>query len=230
MQAQTLINAALRSIGVIASGETPSSSEMQDGLEALTMMFRNWFSQNLIVFTSVKENFSLTIGDYEYTIGTGGDFSTDRPYKIEGAFIRDGGNDYPIDCTLNEADFWHTALKTNQSRPKYLFYKPEFPLGKIYLHNAPDSAYSMHLWSQKPLDDLSGLTATTEFPGNYDEVVKWNLAINLAPEFGVEPSQIVYGKAEDSLNKIISLNASLKVKPVSIDVTRTSERWNIMKG
>jgi hypothetical protein len=47
--AQTLIKAALRTIGAIAMGETPTADEMTEGLEALKFMLRHWSNKNIIL-------------------------------------------------------------------------------------------------------------------------------------------------------------------------------------
>ncbi|MBF0119978.1 MAG: hypothetical protein HQK79_14180 [Desulfobacterales bacterium] len=231
MQAQTIIKAALRVAGVIATGETPSNDELQDGLESLNMMLRNWFSDSVNVFTLIKESFTLSSGTAEYTIGTAGTFNTDRPLSINQAFIRDSNYDYELNI-VSGLEYWKIFNKALQGRPEYLMYKPETPLGKVYLFYTPDSNYSLHLVSQKPLDDLSGITSTTEFPSNYDEAMKWNLAMRLMPEYGIAVSPEIVKFASDSYNRITSLNASLQVAPVSFEIDRNSRynRTNIFTG
>lgn len=85
MNARDLITSALRTIGIIASGETPAASEMQDGLSALNMMIKSWSTQNLALFTMKREVFELQAGKGQYTIGIGGDFDTARPMHVLGS-------------------------------------------------------------------------------------------------------------------------------------------------
>ena len=45
--ARTLIDMALKEIGAIAIGETPTADEEQDGLKKLQIMLRHWSSKNI---------------------------------------------------------------------------------------------------------------------------------------------------------------------------------------
>ena len=72
MTAQELIKAAMRLINATADGETPTASEMADGLEALKIMLRSWSSDNLMIYFIEQETLTLT-GASSYTIGSGGD-------------------------------------------------------------------------------------------------------------------------------------------------------------
>ena len=70
--AQTLIKAALRSIGAIATGETPTAAEMADGLESMKLMFRSWSAKNIRLYYTKQETLTMG-GASSYTIGSGGD-------------------------------------------------------------------------------------------------------------------------------------------------------------
>ena len=54
--ANTIIKAALRAIGAIATGETPTDAEMQDGLEALKFMLRTWSDDNIRLYYIITNN------------------------------------------------------------------------------------------------------------------------------------------------------------------------------
>jgi hypothetical protein len=82
--AQELIKAALRVIGVVATGETPTNAELQDGLEAMKIMFRQWAAKGLMVYVSTIDTHTLTAGTKSYTIGSGATINTGRPVSING--------------------------------------------------------------------------------------------------------------------------------------------------
>ena len=124
--AQTLIKAALRSIGAIATGETPTSAELDEGLEALQFMLRNWSSRNIRLFYTETDTVSLG-GSYTYTIGSGGDVDTVRPSAIRGAWTTDG-----IVKIIDEAFYRHLRASDIAGSPvAYLWYNPEYPLGVL---------------------------------------------------------------------------------------------------
>ena len=49
------INRALRLLGVLAEGETPSASESQDALMALNQMIDSWNTERLSVFSTIDQ-------------------------------------------------------------------------------------------------------------------------------------------------------------------------------
>jgi hypothetical protein len=217
--AQTIIKAALRSIGAIASGETPTTDELNDGLESMKMMFRHWSSQNIRLYFTTMESFALT-GAASYTIGSGGTFNTVRPTSIRGASVEDTNGSELVLNIIDEKRF-------RDGYDDYLFYSPEYPLGKIY---TSESTGTLNLYSLKPLTDPTLITSTIAFPPEYDEAIKYGLALRLAPEYGKEPSPLVAALAQASLNSLETKNFSIQMNAVKPELIKTVSRWNINEG
>jgi hypothetical protein len=51
------INAALRLIGQLAEGETPSAATSQDALAAMNQMIDSWNTDRLLVYTQRRKSF-----------------------------------------------------------------------------------------------------------------------------------------------------------------------------
>ena len=87
--AQTIINRALRLIGAIEAGETPTSDESADALEALNAMIESWQTERLFVYALVDTSFSMVAGDGSYTVGPSGNFNLTpgcvEPIKVRGS-------------------------------------------------------------------------------------------------------------------------------------------------
>jgi len=229
MTARTLIKAALRAIGVIASGETPSASEMADGLEALQIMLRGWGAERIMVYTTTNEHFTLTANDGDYTIGSGGDFNTTRPTRISGAFVRGSGVDVPLKI-IGEAEYRAIGTKDAGGTPGQLYYNPAYPLGLIYLYPVPSSALVLYLDNLRPLTEPTTLTDSISFPLEYDEAIKFNLAVRMAPEFGVSVPPEVAAIAMTAKDKIQALNAALQLEPVRLDILDATRKYHINHG
>ncbi len=60
MTVQQLINAALRTLGVIASGESPSAEESSDGMTALNGIIESWTALGLPIYQITRETFALS--------------------------------------------------------------------------------------------------------------------------------------------------------------------------
>jgi len=71
MTPRSLIESALRAIGTLATGESPTDAQMQDGMELFNLMLDSWSAEGLLPDDMVQTNFSLTASRVNYTIGDG---------------------------------------------------------------------------------------------------------------------------------------------------------------
>jgi len=204
--AQTLIKASLRVIGVIGTGETPTAEELTDGLQALQFMLRHWADKNIRIYYTVESSISLT-GAESYTIGTGGDINTSRPAGIRRVFSKDEDG-YEDEMTFR--------------------YNGGYPLGTIYVDK--NIIGTMYVESFKQFTEPTVITSTISFPPGYDEAIKWNLAIRLAPEYGKEISSVVASLALSSLNDLESRNFNDQLRPVKVEVIKIVKPFDITYG
>ena len=203
---QTIIKASLRLIGVIATGETPTDDELQDAREALNMMLGSWSAKRLLIPYRTEESFALVASTNPYTIATGATFNTARPVRIESGFIRDSnGNDTPIKIITRDQYNAH-VLKTTTGRPYELFYEDTYPTGTVFLYYSPDEIYTLFINSWKALTQLPLLTTEISMPDEYLRALKFNLAVEVAPEFGRSVPIEVAAIAKDSFDTISDLN------------------------
>lgn len=200
--AAQIINRALRLIGVLASGETPSANEQSDALMALNAMLDAWRNESLMVYALRDETLTLT-GASSYTIGTGGNLNTTRPVKIEGAYQRVSNIDYPIHIA-DKREYDRIADKTTQSQiTDWLYYEPSYPLGKLFMYPVPTSGV-LHIATWVPLTSFAA-SDTVALPPGYEELITYQLAPRLAPEYGKQvPVEILaIGKAaKDDIKRV----------------------------
>ncbi len=212
-------------MGVISEGQTPTAEMMQDAITALNVMVESWSAMGLVQYAPTREDFTLVVGDNTYSIGTGagaGNFDTLRPIRILNCYVRDiTGTDYPVE-EMGADEYNDLSFKTDAGRPNKLWYNPTYPLGTIFLYPTPDAIETLHIDSEKPLADMTVLTATVNLPSEYLAPLKWCLAETLAPEYPHAVASpgfaVVVNLAEKSFNTIISLNAANKLEPVRLDV------------
>ena len=77
------INRALRLLGILAEGETPSASMSQDALIALNQMIDSWNTERLMVYSTIDQIFTWPAGFIERTLGPTGDFAGQRPVLLD---------------------------------------------------------------------------------------------------------------------------------------------------
>jgi hypothetical protein len=221
MTVQDIIKASMRNLGVIASGETPSTAELADALSTLQSMLRLWASKQINVFATIDESVTLTGGQASYSWGTSGNITTSRPHEILNAYITDtSGYDAPVDI-IDMYSYNQITSKTTTGRPFEIYYKPSYPLGYIYLYPTPDVSYTLHLNTLKPFTETSSfdlITSTFNFPPNYEEPIISNLAVRLAPQYGKTISAELAAIAGNSYDTLINLNANNQLRAAKLNL------------
>jgi hypothetical protein len=87
------INGALRLIGQLAEGETPSAATSQDALTAMNQMIDSWSTERLAVFSTQDQVFSWLPGFISRTLGPTGDFVGNRPILLDDStYFKDPAN------------------------------------------------------------------------------------------------------------------------------------------
>jgi len=211
-----VIESAFLALGKVS----PKVHEMTAGLIALNDLIASWGADNLLIYTTISENFSLTIAQSSYTIGSGGDFDTARPKRIlDGVYIRDANNqDYEV-IPMTRQYFNQIGLKSESGRPEKIYYEPAFPLGVITFDTAPALAETLYIDSWKPLTEFTTLTQSINLPAEYKRALKFNLALDLFPAFGVAGNNVVdiATQASESKRVVENFNASNKPEESKMD-------------
>ena len=240
MKVSELINSSLRVCRVLQKSEAPTADEMKDSLQALQFMLDAWGADNQMVWSQVEEHFPLMSGQRIYTIGAdaGYDINTVYPYKITGAFVRDGnGVDTGIDILTRTEYQSYNDKMIAVARPQAIYFEPGVasqttPTGTLSVYPIPDGStiYNMYITSQKPL--IAILTSTQDFIllAPYAEAIKYNLALRLWDEYheGTEaiPPHIA-ALAAESKKVIVRNTIEIEIAPMSIPGIRTGI-WNIL--
>lgn len=180
-----LITGAAKLAGVVFKSETLDSDEANDGLTSLNDMIASWGNNTLLIQSRTWESFTVSAAS-SFTIGTGQTLNTTRPTSIVNAFFRSGGIDY----SMNPMDDWEyerIPLKTVGSPfPEWFDYDNAYPYGTIRVYTALSTGAELHLLSEKPVSSFSSLTDTVNLAPGWNRAIRYNLAMEMAPEYGVE--------------------------------------------
>jgi hypothetical protein len=208
--AQDIIEGAIQALGVLGDGDTPTASELADGLEYLNEMLDSWTIDSLMVYQILQETKAITSGTTSITIGTGGDFNTTRPVNIQNAFLRDVNNiDYQLQL-LPQDSYQQIQLKSIQtSIPYAAYYDNAFPLGTLYFYPIPGVNFTLYMNSWKQLQQFASLGTTYSLPPGYKEAIRYSLAIRLSSPYGVQPAPSVIELAKSAVARVKRLNSKL---------------------
>lgn len=227
------IYAALRLIGVLAEGETPSAETSQDALAALRQMIDSWSIERLSVFNTIDQVFTWPASTISRTLGPSGDFVGVRPVLLDDAsYFRDPstGVSYGIKF-LNQQQYDAIAVKTVTSTyPQVIWVNMDFPDVTMKVYPVPLRDLEFHFVSAKELTQPVTLATDLAFPPGYLRAFKYNLACELAPEFGVEPSPTVQRIAMTSKRNLKRINNPDDLMAMPYSLVSTRQKYNIFQG
>ena len=226
------INRALRLLGVLAEGETPSAATSQDALIAFNQMIDSWNTERLSVFSTQDQVFTWPVGEIHQTLGPTGDFVGNRPVYFDDAtyYKAPNGVSYGIKF-INQQQYDGIAVKNVTSTyPQVIFANMTYPNVEMYVYPMPTQVLEWHFVSVQELDQPATLATALHFPPGYLRAFTYNLAMEFAPEFGVEPSPQVQRIAMTSKRDLKRINNPDDVMALPYALVANRQRFNIYAG
>jgi hypothetical protein len=204
-----LIHSSMRLIGAIAAGETLETTELNDALVSLNQMLSSWNTEGASLVA--RQRLLISIG------GANSYALPQRPVKIDAASTSISGVDSALDIV--DAAGWEAIPipeKANQSifiRKLYCDYL--FPSSTVYIWPTPRISGSLELWIYATMPQFASLSDVINLPEGYEAGLRWNLALNLAPEYGrpVDPS--VAQLAQNFKASLVQLNSGNQMRSLA---------------
>lgn len=232
-----LITGSLRLLGVVASGETPTASESQDALSALNDLIDTWKTERLMVYAILPQTFALVGGQKTYTLGPTGNWNTERPVGIDSMYLQytDANSGPPplnLLVVLLNQDQYNAIIVPNTTTtiPTAAYIDDAFPLRNVSFWPVPQVNYNIDLFTWQLIDGFAAITDTIALPPGYERMMRFNLALELAPEYGLQASQAVAAGALDAKAAVKRNN----IKPLYLAcdpaVTKRTTAWNWLTG
>ena len=228
-----IINGSLRLLGVLAEGEVPSAETSQDALRAMHQMIDSWNTERLSVFSTQDQLFTWPAGQLSRTMGPTGDFIGNRPVLLDDStYFKDPGTGVSYGIRfINQQQYNGTAVKTVTSTyPQVIFVNMTFPDIEMYIYPRPTRDLEWHFISVEELSQPATLATVLYFPPGYLRAFRYNLACEMAPEFGVEPSSQVRRLAMSSKRNIKRINNPEDIMSVPYSLIASRQRFHIYAG
>ena len=136
---------------------------------------------------------------------------------------------YPL-ALIGPDEYFTIAMKASSSfYPTHLYYNAEYPLGIIYVYPVPSVVNPLHLIYRKAFTEVSQLSDVLALPPGYEMALRYNLAVELAPEFGVAVPALVLDRAAKS-KAILKTTNSGDVIMKCEDMIGERRSFNIYEG
>jgi hypothetical protein len=203
---------------------------MMDGLEALNSMVNSWMTERLMVPSIGHDDFTLISGQQDYSFGTGGDFDADRPAKIEFAGLTVNGlaTTAPYFREVSDDEWEAIPDKTTSGIPYCYHIDHTSPEMNISFYPVPDGAYTFTPYVWKSISEFA-LGDVITLPPGYHRLLKYGLAIEIAPEYGKQPDPAIIADYTITKANIKRLNQP-DLKMESDLALRQRGVWNINTG
>ena len=229
-----LISDAHRLLGLAASGNALPESVYQDNLAALNQMIDSWSIERLSVFSTQDQVFTWPANTASRTLGPSGNFVGNRPVLLDpSTYFRDPESGISFGLVfINQQQYNGIALKTNSSTyPQVMFTNMTYPDITMTVYPVANKALEYHIVSVEELSQPATLNTTLAFPPGYLRCFKYNLAVEIANEFGVEPPPTVMRIAMASKRNLKRINNpdDLMSLPYNL-INRRMQRFNVYTG
>lgn len=224
-----IVQEAFRKIGRLGDFETIDSARLTSGINALNPMVKAFQALGMPVWATTEQLifFNVWGTDPKITIGPGGTIDQAvKPLKILQAYRRDNiVPATPVDVSLqilSYEDYEAEVDKYTAGTPVSLFYQPLNYTGEISLWPLPDTYWKtngqLYIRYQRPFQDFDASTDEPDFPVEWHEALIYGLAVRLAPNYGVPPTDrgILKQEAKDALELAMSFDqeeGSIFVQP-----------------
>ena len=231
--ARDLINDAHRLLNLVDSGNALPESVYQDNFRSLNQLLDSWSTERLAVYSTQDQVLTWPANTIFRTLGPTGDLVGNRPILVDDStYFRDASTNVSYGIKLiNQSQYNGIAVKTVTSTyPQVMWVNMTFPNIEIYIYPKPTRNLEFHFVSVEPLTQASSLNTPIVFPPGYLRAFRYNLACELAPEFGQEPTPQVVKIAITSKRDLKRINNPDDVMSLPYSVVANRQRFNIFAG
>lgn len=201
---------SMRLLGVSDPVEALTPEQGLIGLEAFNALIDAWNADNLMVYTITRSVFPLTAGQQTYTLGAGGNFSMPRPAAIENfsILLTAVSPEVEIPIRVLQDEDWRAIPVKNVSSgfPTDVYPAGDYPMNTLYFWPIPTGPCSVVLYTWNLVPEFTSLNDQVAFPPGYRDCFVHNLAVLMAPEFGLQASPQVTQRAISTKEAIQRIN------------------------
>lgn len=210
-----ILTRAVRLLGAVSQGVALPAGDAEDGRIAFNALIESLNVDSLAIYTKNFDQYDIVANKQVYTIGPSGDIAALpqlRPTTIDRIILNQTTVTPAIDLKLEELTDEQWAgihVKDLKSTLPTKFYSTgDFPNLRLFLWPIPTIANKLTIWTWNQLSAVTDVNADYNLPQGYERMLTYNLAMELAPEYGVEPTLRVIQIAADSLAAIKRLNTT----------------------
>lgn len=154
---------------------------MQLALRRLQRMMDSYANDNLMVFNTSSDSFTMTPGVNNYL--TSLLLVDGRPVDLDSIYLSLSNIDYDVDF-IDQQKFDAIPFKMAQGIPNQCFYNPGFPNGQFNFYPTPYAAFLCTVIARQLITPLAmTLTSQIALPAGYEKFMVDMLSVDMWPSF-----------------------------------------------
>ena len=194
--------------------ETTLSADAASGVSTITVTSATGMAASDTIFIQLSDGTSQTttissISTNTITLGavlTGAASSGDKvfaytskiqkPMRVTDARRRNtDGNDIPVEV-IPRKTYFDLSTKSDEGKVTQIYYNPKISSGNLRVWQPTDNVgETLRLTVEYPMQDFDSTTDNPDFPIEWGDALIFNLAVVLAPEYGVFGGELAELKA-----------------------------------
>jgi hypothetical protein len=150
----------------------------------------------------------------------------------DATYFRDPANNISFGIKLiNQQQYNGIAVKTVTSTyPQVMWVNMTYPDIEVYVYPVPTKPLEFHFVSVEPITNVPSLSTDITMPPGYLRAFKYNLALEIAAEFGINPNPQVSRIAMTSKRNLKRINNPDDIMALPYSLVATRQRFNIYSG
>ena len=186
-----IIKRALRLVGGLGQGETPTAAQTSEAATALNMLVKHLANRGVLLWSRKEISITPVAGQEAYEIGPGKTINQDRPLKVYNIDRYNATTGITVGLLpLSQADFSSVNVSNISSTPSQYWVEPLRDSTKIHFYPYPDTTFAANevfvVYYQATMQDFSASTDNPDVPQEFFDLLCYGLANRLSVEYGVE--------------------------------------------
>lgn len=205
-RAYDIVYLALRELGVASLGDTIAADVAQEALVVLNSI-RATYSLGTKNNELFDQTYTATENRLVITLGTDGITPGDipiRPAKIQQVVVMNNtasGINIPV-VLRSYAEYRTIAVQNIAATPDSAYIDTGYPYQRMYFFPGLTSGWAVRVQGLKYMDEYEALDDPYMDPPEYFAVLYLDLALRLAPKYGVDLPPAVYAQLKSALKPL----------------------------
>jgi hypothetical protein len=189
----------------------------ENARDTLNTMLDSWSTEKLLTYHRPKIPLVLEPGRSAYTWGVRvppADIPREPPVKLELCLLTVEDTVPGLEWEVQVLDQYQyeagIAIKQlTSSYPNAVYLEASQPVATLHVCPVPELSYTLQLLPWMAHSPYGGWDDVLEWPAGYQRPLTYNLACEIGPQYGVEPSQTIMRIAEESKRALFVINAEV---------------------